>query len=38
LADCLRWFKVCKTFDRKKPNIIAFDEKIFEKAEILDVI
>lgn len=32
------WFKDIKTFDGKKPNLIAYNEKIFSKDETLAII
>lgn len=31
----MNWFKNIKTFDGKKPNTIAFNEKLFGKDETL---
>lgn len=33
-----KWFKIVKVLDGKKPNTIAYDEKIFNKNEIIDTI
>lgn len=32
------WFKFIKVFDGKKPNLIAYDEKLFTKDETLSII
>jgi hypothetical protein len=32
------WFKFIKVFDGKKPNQIAYDEKLFSKDETLSII
>ncbi len=32
------WFKFIKVFDGKKPNLIAYDEKLFSKDETLSII
>lgn len=32
------WFKYIKIFDGKKPNSIAYDEKVFSKDETLAII
>ena len=34
----MEWFKVIKVFDGKKPNTIAYEEKIFSKEETLNII
>ncbi len=31
LQSIKNWFKIVKVFDGKKPNHIAYDEKIFNK-------
>lgn len=38
LQSIKNWFKIVKVFDGKKPNHIAYDEKIFNKEQTLHTI
>jgi len=38
MKDIIRWFKFYKTFDGKKPNVIAFNDKVLSEVRALEVI